>query len=550
MFELPAADALAALSDEELSALRELAVNEGRALRASDAFSAADAERLELLVEGIRVIDEQIAANGAAAAELAARRDAVADVFADAPAAEVEVEAPAAELAAEATEAEVEVVAAATAPAGRQIVARAPKLNLPQAQETKALIAAAADLDVYGQSFATFKDVAPYAIRQLQGVQGTGNGSRKGIFTLEVPTSFALSGGSVEDDTNILKAASEAYVGNLYASEGVLAVGGWCAPTPQEYSICTTGQVDGIASFATVNVPRGSLSYFRGLDYNAVAAVAAAGFFSFTNAELEALPPVVKPCFEIPCLDPVTATLNVHGICIRGGILQRRAFPELTAAWLDQALVVFAHYLNAINLAEVAAAATNLGTSPASFGAIAALLSALDLKAMNIRFDEGRAMDYPVEILLPWWLPALLRADVSRKQFGAEWNFSMADWNSALAARNISAQYVKDGSDPTYGPWDAPFAGAADVDTWPATVPVIMYPAGAWVRGVLDVIRVDALQDSTLLTTNREQLLFLEAGSVMIPRCGNTYRFIIPVCPSGETAGPVAPVGVNVCPAP
>src|SRR5690348_10200447 len=127
-FELPSAEVLAGLSDSDLADLRAAAIAEGAALAAAD-ITSEDADRLEALAAAVDVIDAQIAANEAAAAELAARRDAVAAKFA--PAAPAVEDEPAAELAAEepvADEAveDESVVAAATAPTGRQIVARAP----------------------------------------------------------------------------------------------------------------------------------------------------------------------------------------------------------------------------------------------------------------------------------------------------------------------------------------------------------------------------------------------------------------------------------------
>ena len=58
--------------------------------------------------------------------------------------------------------------------------------------------------------------------------------------------------------------------------------------------------------------------------------------------------------------------------------------------------------------------------------------------------------------------------------------------------------------------------------TFPANVKVLMYPAGTWVKGSIDVINIDAVYDSTGLEQNIYTALFVEEGILAVQRCTHT----------------------------
>jgi hypothetical protein len=239
---------------------------------------------------------------------------------------------------------------------------------------------------------------------------------------------------------------------------------------------------------------------------------------------------VVKPCFEIPCATPVTGTLDARGLCLRAGILQQKAFPELIAAWMDLALIAYAHYLNAFNIAEIVAGSGAAIVTPTTFGVISQVFDAVALQATVYRAQNGMAADALLEVVFPYWLPTLMAVDQERRQFNSE---DQNDFASDLAELNVRAQYVKDFQ-------DSAFVAADPVTLWPTTVQFLLFAPGAWVRGTEDIISVSTLYDSTLLTTNRVQLLFVEAGTKMLPWCGPSKLVTVSICASGATGGPIA----------
>lgn len=526
MFELPTE--LGELSASELEALLAAAREEAQALLAD--VANADLDRLEFLANSIDTLSAAIAGSEVPVTE---------DVVEDADRTDRE-----AALAARFATTDVEDVEdVEDVQEEEPIVAAVPvvktKVVLPAAKTKNSALVAAAG--VQADSFANMGEAVPHMIRAWDGLRGAKNGTEREVFSIRENVDPKLVANGRNDQEVVNYAISQARLAN---GAGLLAAGGWCAPAEQRYDVCDLASLDGLLDLPTVSVPRGSISYFRALTYSSVATLVLDGIGDFTNTELEALPPVVKPCVEIPCIDPVTFTLDAVSFCVRAGILQRRAFPELIEAWMNQAMIAYQHYLNARRIAAIVTLATahDTVTAPVRVGALAQFLEQMDLQATNIRFDHGMAQDEVIEGFAPFWLPMVFRADVSKRANDAEWNFTVAELNSQLAARNVRLQWVKDYV-------DAPFTGASDVVAFPATVNVVLYPAGAYLNAADPIIRVGGLQDSTLLQTNREQILFLETAEGIMPGCGDGSVITIGLCASGETGGAAAPVGVTICPA-
>ena len=427
------------------------------------------------------------------------------------------------------------------------VVALAPKAKLPADTREVAIVAAAGLPGIQGGTKVDMDAlVEPAMDRWNSYPQMNEDGSwpagvhayaKDQLFTLKRPALDPRLVANRSNLTNVLEYASDstrlAHKSPLAAkaplATGIVAAGGWCAPAEQRFDVCTLASLDGILDVPTIAMPRGSISYFRELDYSTVTAALTAGEFCFTNAQLVATPPVVKPCFEIPCATPVTGTLDVCGLCLRAGLLQQKAFPELIAAWMHLSLIAFAHFLNQRNINQMIAGSAALVTETATFGAVSPFLDSIYLRATQYRLNNGMAMDAPLEMVGPYWVPEVLAVDILRRQFNSDENFN---WQADIANHNIRAQWVKDYQ-------DAAFLTAAAGNAWPAQIQYLLFAPGAWVRGSEDIISVSTLVDSTLLQTNRVQLLFIETATIMLPWCGPSVQYAVPICPSGETNGPI-----------
>ncbi len=85
-----------------------------------------------------------------------------------------------------------------------------------------------------------------------------------------------------------------------------------------------------------------------------------------------------------------------------------------------------------------------------------------------------------------------------------------------------------------YQPLDVATAGIAT--DYPDTLEMIMYPAGTFVMLTDDVIRLDAVYDSTGLSTNTYTALFAEEGIALANTCFEARRISLAFPVSGLTA--------------
>ena len=543
-------ESFADLDDVALGALRDAAIAEGTALVNAETFSDSDATRAVELADGVDRIDAEVALRAEADAALAAKRDAVAAKFGaktepvtEAPAVEDEVlEGVIVE--------EPVVAAAAPKPNGRTITRRAEAPVLPTGgNPTRAIVAAAGVPGFRGGETIEMRDVIPAMMSRFQSYKGVQH-AQDLLFQLKLPDlPESLMATRQNFNEVVQRAVDESRLVNPETGEtGLIATGGWCAPAPQEFDICILAGLDGLLDLPTVGMPRGSLSYFRHLPFSDISAQLAAGFDCYTPTELEAEPPLEKPCVEIDCPTPVTAELDACSLCIRAGLLQMKAFPEYVAAWMDLAMIAYARFLNArkINqlIANITADSGAPTLMPGTFGSIQALLGAIRLAALDLRAFHGMTQERVLEVVLPWWIHDVLAVDKSRRQFNSEDAYTEADFRRDLADVNVRVQFVKD--------WvgqDGGFGGATPATDWPGSVNFLIYPAGAYVEAREDIINVSTLQDTALLTTNRVQLLFIETGTTVIPACGTGRQYVVEICPSGATAGPIATTpGTVTCP--
>lgn len=539
-FSLP--EDLTVIEDAELASLAEAARAEGVALSSAETFSTADADRLEYLAASMASINDQVAANATAVAELAARHAAAAAAFAVVDP-EVVAEAPVveAELAAVEPAAEEEPVVAAVKPNARQIVAHAPKTQHVPADITPAapsvIVAAAADVPglATGSVMENGLDglVAALGGRwdAYRGANQTkGTRMQHGLATIKVP----FAEGLVADGTNDQAVMRHAVDQSRLPGGSLIAAGGWCAPSETLYDVCSAGEVTGTFSLPEIGASRGGIRYTRALDYSTIFAQIQALTLCATEAQLIETPPLEKDCIEVDCPDFTEVRMDACWLCVKTALLQNRAFPEYVREFLRTAVVA---HQNLMDTRTINAVVTLLGAAtviPATFGTIPQLLAAIDLEATDFRYKHSIDKNSVLEVVLPEWIVPALRDDYARRQFNATGvDLTTPQVNAWFATRNVSVQWVRN--------WQSSgFGQVANATAYPQTAQFMLYQAGSFVRLREDIIRVDSLSDSALLTTNRQLGLFVEEGWAVAPMCKSGRLVTFSVCNSGATGGPIA----------
>ena len=312
------------------------------------------------------------------------------------------------------------------------------------------------------------------------------------------------------------------------------AAGGWCAPSEIIYDLgCERESRDGLFSLPEIGIRRGGVQFTQGIDFSDI--FNGVGF-SFTEADDIAGnygpggTAGDKPCYRLPCPEFDEVRLAVAGLCLVGGLLQLRGYPELVSSTIRRALIAHDHKMSANVLNAVVAGSTAV-TFPARVGATAPLLDSIEMQTEHYRTVHRMARSATLEAVFPFWVRGVIRSDLSRRLGVDLLSVSDAQIDGWFRARGVAAQFVYNLD---------PITGAATAFTaWPATARFLLYAAGTWVKGSTDIIRLDTLYDSTLLGQNDYLALFSEEGWLVAQRCPDSRIVSVPLCPDGATAAGV-----------
>jgi hypothetical protein len=356
-----------------------------------------------------------------------------------------------------------------------------------------------------------------------------------------------LPGGSLIASTEIRRKEIEA---TQPGRDSLVAAAGWCAPSETDYDICLQITSDGLLDAPEVQARRGGIRHNTGIDFSYIFG-SGTGFFNLTEAQVAA--GTTKTCLEIPCPDFVDDRLGVTGICLTGNILSIRGYPEFTATFTRGAMAASAHQVNREQIAAMVAGSTAVSLTAfapwATDGStVSQVLSAIEMATVDIKYRLRLQRTATLEVVLPFWILAQMRADWIRRNGGDYANtLTLADSaiTGALSARGVRAQFVYDWQDSfATGAVSGSPGASTPITSLPSSLQFLIYPAGTWVRAVNDVITLNSVYDSTKLATNQVTHLFTETGWKMIRMCPLSRVYTVPVCPSGKTTS----LGTLTCP--
>jgi hypothetical protein len=530
MFELP--ENLAELSTEELQTLIDQALD---ALRALGVTPESDEDTL---VEGERIMTAITAINDAKTAkDDAVTRQARAQALIDAstPVDPPDPEDPETPEDPEAPEAVVvpdevlEPVAASASPA-RRAAANAAPVVVPARRTEVASLIAAADVPGFptGQHLEGLSAAAGAVINRMKALPTQRIGGPDGVRQRYGAALIQKQGygdlvagvsGGYDDYELVQRAGLESRL----PGGSLVAAGGWCAPSETLYDLCQYETVQGILDLPEIGITRGGIRWTQGPDFGDIYTECG---FGFTEAEVIA-GTAEKTCCIVDCPPFEEIRADLIGLCVKAPLLTQATYPELVRRFMEGALVAHQHKVNAyiINTIEMAAGTSSFAND---LEAISISLGAISLAAVGMRYRYRMGDTTTIEVIAPWWLKVFIKEDLGMRT----WNPDASDAavNKWFTDRNLSVQWVFDFQDPTVDP-------ANDcLVVFPDPVKVLMYPAGTWVKGSIDVINVDAVYDSTSLEQNIYTALFIEEGILAVQRCTHTCAVEIPVCASGRTA--------------
>lgn len=355
-------------------------------------------------------------------------------------------------------------------------------------------------------------------------------------FARNIPKELTINSSDREHvDSVITRAVDE----KRLPQGGLVAAGGWCAPSETLYDLLELESRDGMLSLPEVGIARGGISFTTGPDFGDLYSQFTG--FQFTEEEdedglyqpsAEGNVEGPKPFHRIECPDFQEVRLEVAGLGIQAGLLMSRGYPEVIARAIRGALVAHEHRLNGVMIQRLVAGSTAV-TMPSTPGATASILNSIELQATHYRYTHRLPQNATLEAVFPLWLRGAMRADLARREGLEVFEVNDARLNSWLASRQIAPQFVYN--------WQSIDGTAASAFTaWPSTVSFMLYSAGTWVRGSTDIITLDTIYDSTLLGQNDYTALFTEEGWLVAKRGFDSRVVSVPLCLDGGVAAAIA----------
>lgn len=311
-------------------------------------------------------------------------------------------------------------------------------------------------------------------------------------------------------------------------AKGLVAAGGWCAPSEQLYDFCPTAAAGNLISLPEIAIKRGGIRFPAEPDFSALQTG-----FHFTESQLEAVdgqgkPTAIKEFVEIPCPDDmIEYRLEAIGWAVKAGILQRQAWPELIEKFVDEFLVEHQYRVSAKTILKMLAASSAAKVIPTDsvLGATTSILNGLHVQARNLQIKTRKDT---VEGVAPIWFRDVLRADLAARDGKDMLDVSEAQIDAWLALRGIYLQYE--------GRWQSLADGQpGHLDTmwWPDSVDVMLYPAGTFFRSLDNVITLGVQYPIEQVQLNRYTHGFLEDSFLVGKRCYPSNLVRVPLCVNG-----------------
>lgn len=410
--------------------------------------------------------------------------------------------------------------------------------HAPDPKVPNARLAVTASVDIpgiaHGGELPTLSSLADVVSRKAKSMPVTSDGNGNHQLVASIRNDF---GHTVDERTS--PAQVQELINFLTAPEkqqALVAGGGWCAPSEIRYDFFNISCEDGMIDLPTVGISRGGIQFPVSPSLaDALGGGTAFGGFAatFSNTSnpwlwteaddiLTVTGSTNKPCIRVPCPDFDEERLECYGICLTAGNLANDAYPEATANMLQLLMSAHAHAMNARLIALMLAnssATTTITGGAVTDAAAPKLYNAVGLAATDYRARYGMCIDDVLEVVLPYWVREVIRADLAWKAGVELQAVTNAEVDSYFVARNVRVQWVND--------WQvrgaSQFGNATAMTAWPTTVDFLIYAAGTFIHGNGLSLDLGVIRDSVLNAENDHTAAWSEECH-LIARVGHESR--------------------------
>lgn len=384
-----------------------------------------------------------------------------------------------------------------------------------RAPEKRLAVTASVDIPgvAHGDSVTSLRSLADVTSRKAKSVPVTQNN----------PNYQLIASVRNEYDHSLDDRNSVADVGELVRhmtsrdkQQALVAGGGWCAPSEIRYDFFNISCADGMIDLPTVGITRGGIRFPVSPSLASTSIANAFGGFAvpfgnssnpwlWTEADDEATVTGSpnKPCVRVPCPTFEEEKLECYGICLTAGNLTDDAYPEATEHMLQLLMDAHAHAMNARLLALMVADANVAVTAGeyanANVPVFQQVLGGIDLGATDYRSRFGMCLDDVLEVVAPYWLRNVIRADLAWRNGVDMLSVTDGMITQFFVDRNLRVQWVDD--------WQvrgaSQFGNASTPMTaWPTSAQVMIYAAGTYIHGQGMSLDLGIVRDSVLNAEN------------------------------------------------
>lgn len=319
----------------------------------------------------------------------------------------------------------------------------------------------------------------------------------------------------------------------------LVAAGGWCAPSEIRYDFFNIACADGLIDLPTFGVSRGgvqvptspSLADVLGNSPNQAFGGFSVAFnvnsipWLWTEAsDIAAVTgSPVKHCIRVPCPSFTDRRLECYGICVTAGNLADDAYPEATANFIRLMMAAHAHAMNGQIISTMlglsSAAIDTGGFATAASPAYQQIYGGISLAVVDYRARFGMCEDDVLEVVAPFWLKSVIRADLAHRTGTDPDQASDAEIDGWFTDLNVRVQWVND--------WQvrgaSQFGNATPMTAWPTSVDVMVYAAGTFLLGNGLQLDLGVVRDSALNSTNDHTAAWTEECH-LVTRVGHESR--------------------------
>lgn len=325
-----------------------------------------------------------------------------------------------------------------------------------------------------------------------------------------------------------------------FVPQALTAAGGICAPFPIDYSLLNISSderpvMDALPKFQAA---RGGIQFMPSYtlaDISTGATNAAINQYTLANDVAAA----TKQCQAFTCKSVQTANVYAITRCVTFGNWNARFYPELIDNIMLQVQAVQARFAEQLLLQAMGAGSTQVDFNGVSWaGATASLLAAVGRAVQRLR-HSARAAVAPIRVAFPNWVRDMVREDMSLRLAHEIDQFSIIDawFDTQVRTRGGIPWYFIDGENDIQGMYAVQPQGP--LLDWPNEVVFYVYFEGAWIMldgGTLDL---GLVRDSTLNLANNFQM-FAETWEGIFSRGLPSLRVNATVCANGASAGTYA----------